>query len=243
VCEVVWFFSWVNIHPFDLKPIAFGLKFNGDSWVEFMEKTISGELFRKFCANQGNLLSKLVKFWPKFCNFIPGPYHTEKNSHKYFHMLFASDKEASRYRHHKKKIRGRKARPFCFRKTSLVHSRSGTYYALLLRYFGMKVLPNIRHCVYWVLAEIWARDSSLKIGNKFFIHHCQGWKEGSFACEAIWYFSWVNTHLFDLKPVAFCPKLSGDSWVEFQEKTIPGEFFKNFVQTKPISTRTCENPA
>ena len=40
----------------------------------------------------------------------------------------------------------------------------------------------------------------------------------------------MNTHLFDLKFVAFCPKLSGDSWVEFQEKTIPGEFFRNFVQ-------------
>ena len=44
----------------------------------------------------------------------------------------------------------------------------------------------------------------------------------------------MNTHPFDLKPVAFCPKFSGDSWVEFQEKTIPGEFFRNFVQTKAI---------
>ena len=47
-------------------------------------------------------------------------------------------------------------------------------------------------------------------------------------------FSWVNTHLFDLKFVAFCAKLSGDSYVEFQEKTIFGEFFRNFVQTKAI---------
>ena len=46
---------------------------------------------------------------------------------------------------------------FCFRKTSFVHSRSGTYYALLLGYFGPKYLPDIRHCVYWVLAEIWAQ--------------------------------------------------------------------------------------
>jgi len=55
----------------------------------------------------------------------------------------------------------------------------------------------------------------------------------------------VNTHSFDLKFVAFCPKFSGDSWVEFQEKTIPGEFFRNFVQTKAnlcnlSSTETCE---
>jgi len=44
----------------------------------------------------------------------------------------------------------------------------------------------------------------------------------------------VNTHPFDLKFVAFCPKFTGDSCVEFQEKTISEEFFKNFVQTKTI---------
>ena len=48
------------------------------------------------------------------------------------------------------------------------------------------------------------------------------------------FFSWVNTHTFDLKPVAFCPKFSVDSHAEFQEKTIPGEFLRNFVQTKAI---------
>jgi len=44
----------------------------------------------------------------------------------------------------------------------------------------------------------------------------------------------MNTHPFDLKPVAFCPKFSGDSYAEFQEKTISGEFFRNFVKTKAI---------
>ena len=47
----------------------------------------------------------------------------------------------------------------------------------------------------------------------------------------------MNNHPFDLKFVAFCPKFSGDSWVEFQEKTILGEFFRNFVQNQgyPLS--------
>ena len=44
----------------------------------------------------------------------------------------------------------------------------------------------------------------------------------------------MNSHLFDLKFVAFCPKFSGDSYVEFQEKSISGEFFRKFVQTKTI---------
>jgi len=49
----------------------------------------------------------------------------------------------------------------------------------------------------------------------------------------------VNTHLFDLKFVEFCPKFSGDSSMEFQEKTISGEFLRNFVQTKAC-TKICE---
>ena len=44
----------------------------------------------------------------------------------------------------------------------------------------------------------------------------------------------MNTHLFDLKSVAFFPKFSRDSYMEIQEKTILGEFFRNFVQTKAI---------
>ena len=123
---------------------------------------------------------------------------------------------------------------FCFRKTSFVDSRFRTYYALHLGCFGLKFLPDVRHCVFWVLAEIWGPDSSHKIGNKFFIDHCQGWKEGSFVCETVWFFSWANTHSFDLKFVAFCPKFSGDSYVEFQKKLISWEFFGNVVQTKAI---------
>jgi len=142
---------------------------------------------------------------------------------------------------HKMKIRGRKVRTFCFRKTDFVHSRSWTYYALLLGYFVLKFLPDIRQCVYCVSAEVWAPDSSHKICNKLFIRHCQSWNEGSFVCKIVWLFSWVNTHPFDLKFVAFCPKFSGDYWVEFQEKTIPGEFFRNFVQTKAILYRNLWN--
>ena len=58
--------------------------------------------------------------------------------------------------------------------------------------------------------------------------------DGSFVCESVWFFLWGNPHPFDLKFVAFCPKFSGDFYVEFQEKIISGEIFGNFVQTKAI---------
>jgi len=132
---------------------------------------------------------------------------------------------------------------FRFRKTGFLHSRSRTYCALFLGHFGLKFLPDIRHCVYWVLAEVLATYSSHEIDNKFFIHHCQDWKECSFVCETLWFFSWVTTHPFDLKFVEFCPKFSGDSYVEFREKTISGEFFRNFMQTKAILYRNLWNSA
>jgi len=53
-------------------------------------------------------------------------------------------------------------------------------------------------------------------------------------CETVWFFSWVNTDPFNMKFVAFCAKLNGDSYVEFQEKTILRDIFRNFVQTKVI---------
>jgi len=47
-------------------------------------------------------------------------------------------------------------------------------------------------------------------------------------------FSWANTHPFELQFFAYCPKFSGYSYVEFQEKCISGEFFGNSVETKAI---------
>jgi len=69
VCELFDFFSWVNTHPFNLNFVAFCPEFSGDSYVEFMEKTISGECFRNFHANQGYTLPKLVKFRPTSFGF------------------------------------------------------------------------------------------------------------------------------------------------------------------------------
>jgi len=41
-------------------------------------KNYFGRIFRKFCANQGYLLPKLVKFRPTFGKFILGPYCAEQ---------------------------------------------------------------------------------------------------------------------------------------------------------------------
>jgi len=45
----------------------------------------------------------------------------------------------------------------------------------------------------------------------------------------------VNTHPLDLKFVAFCPKFSRDSYVEFKEKIMSGEFFIYFIENQGYS--------
>jgi len=204
---------------------------------EISGKNYSGRIFQKFCANQGYHLPKLVKFRPNFCNFIRRPYCAEKNSHKHFRMLFAPRQGGTSINESKKEDTGKKSQDVLFSENRFCSLSVWDLLHLIPWVFCLKFLPDIRHCVYWVLAEVWAPDSSHKIGNQFFIRHCQGWKEGSFVCETVWFFFWVNTNPFDLKFIAFCPKFSGDSCVEFQEKTILGELFRNFVQTKAILYR------
>ena len=206
--------------------------------MEFQEKTISVEFFGNFVQTKAILYRNLwnfavLLFWvrlalKRFTEVLPYVVCTQVSRHIHKRIT-------------KRRYGMKKPRTICLRKSSFVHSRSRTYYALLLGCFGQKFLPDIRHCVYWVLAEVWGLDLSHKIGNKFFINHSQGWKEGSFVCETVWFSSWANSHPFDLKFVVFCPKLSGDSYVEFQEKTISENFFGNFVQTKAFLNRNLWN--
>ena len=54
-------------------------------------------------------------------------------------------------------------------------------------------------------------------------------RKDRFCVKLIDFFSKMNTHPFELKFVAFCPIFSSGTYVEFQEKTISGQFFRNFV--------------
>ena len=201
--------------------------------VEILTWSLWKKLFREnvseiFMQTKAILYQNLWNFALLPSVFILRPYCTEKIYASNFICCLHPGKEARPQTNHKKRIRGRKAKTFCFRKTGFVNSQSKTYYALLLGCFGLKFSPDVRHCVYWVLADTWALDSSHKIGNKFCIDHCQGWQEGSPVCETVWFFFVGNTHTFDLKFVAFFPEFSGDSYVEFLEKTTSGVFFRNF---------------
>jgi len=127
---------------------------------------------------------------------------------------------------------------FSFRKTSFVHPQSRTYYALLLRYFGLKFLPDVLHYVYWVLTDIWAPDSSHEISNKFFIHHCQDWKKGSFVCETVWFFRVRILIRLTWNLSRFVPNSVEILTWNFRKKLFRENFSE--ILCKPILYDTCE---
>ena len=132
--------------------------------VEFLRGVHGKKLFREnfseiFMQTKAILYQNLWNFALLCAVFILRMYCTEKIHTSTFICCLRPCKATRPQTNHKKKIRGRKARTVFSRKTGFVHSRSGTYYALLLGCFGLKFLPDVRHCVYWVLEETWAQDS------------------------------------------------------------------------------------
>jgi len=67
VCETVWYFTWVNTHPFDLKFVAFCPKFSGFLRA-ISGKNYSGRYFQKFSADQG--YTKTCEILPYFLQFL-----------------------------------------------------------------------------------------------------------------------------------------------------------------------------
>jgi len=128
---------------------------------------------------------------------------------------------------HKKKTRGRKARKFCFRKTSFVHSRSETYYALLHGCFGLKFLPDVHRRVYWVLGEIWAPDLFHKNDNKFLSITARAESKVRLCVKLFDFFVGKYSSVWP----EICRILSRIQWRFLRGisgKNISGEFFRNF---------------
>jgi len=195
-----------------------------------------GIIFQKFCESQGYPLPKFVKFRPTFYKFF-WDHSVLKKSEKIHTSTFICFCTLLRRHVHKqiakRRYRDKNPRRFVYGKP--IYSLSG----LTMRYSPDILLWNYYQTFVIVCIEFRLRFELQICPTTFaitFIHHWQSWKEGLFVCETVWFFSYVNTHPFLVKFVTFCPKFSRDSYVEFQNKTIFGEFFINFVKTKAISS-------
>ena len=177
----------------------------------FSGKNYFGRIFKKFCANQCYHLPKLVKFRPNSWNFILGSYCAEKNHTSTFISCLHPGKESRPETNHKKKIRGRKARTFCFGKPVFFTPGLG----LTTPYFLGILVWNFYQTFVTVSVEFWLRfeprihPTGLTINFLFITVRAE--RKIRLCAKLFDFFSWVNTHPFDLKFVAFCPKFSGDS--------------------------------
>ena len=130
---------------------------------------------------------------------------------------------------------------FYFWKTSFVQFRYGTYYALLIRCFGLKFLPEVRHFVYWVLAEIWGPYSSKNYGNKFFFLSLPG-PEGRFFCVwncLIFFHGRILVRLtWNLS--CFLPNSVEILTWNFRKKLFRENFSEILCKPRLSSTKTCE---
>ena len=177
---------WVRFDP-QIRPTRFS--------INFLFITARVERKVRFCVKLFDFFPRsiLIRLTWNLSRFVISPYFLQFFSRSILRVKFTTVLlyvvSTLLRRHVKKKsqkwVIGKKTRTYCFRKTGFVHSRSGSDYAQFLGSSCLKIFPDIRHCVYGVLGEIWAPDSSHKIFNKFFIHHYQGWMECSFLCETV----------------------------------------------------------
>jgi len=151
-------------------------------------KNYSGKIFQKFCANQGYPLPKHVKYRPNFCNFIMGPYCAERNSHKYFRMLFPSRQGGTSINESQKEDTGKKSQDVLLSENWFCSLSVWDLLRLTPWVFWSEIFTRHSSLCLLSFGWGWAPDSFHKIGNKFFIRHCQGWKEGSFVCETVIFF-------------------------------------------------------
>ena len=136
----------------------------------------------------------------------------------------------------KRRYRGEKPGRFVFGKTVLFTLCLG-----LTTPYSMGILVwNFYHTFVTVSTEFWLRFQPqirpTRLATKFFLHHRQSRKEGSFVCETVWFFrgsilirlTWNLTH--------FVPNSVEILTRNFRKKTISGEFFKILCSPRLSST-------
>jgi len=141
---------------------------------------------------------------------------------------------------HKKEIGGKKIQDVLFSENQFCYSRSGTYYALLLGCFGLKFLRDVRHCVYWVLAEIWGPNSSHKIGNNFFFINVRAERKVRLCVKLFDFFRGQILIRLTWNLSCFVPNSVEILTWNFRKKLFRENFSEILWKPRLSSTKTCE---
>jgi len=169
------------------------------------------------------------------------PYCAEKNSHKHFCMLFSPKQGGTSINESQSEDTGKKSQDVLFSENRFCSLSVWHLLCLTPWVFWSEFFTDIGHCVYWVLAEVWAPDSFQKIGNKLFFLSLPGLK-GRFV--SVWNFliffvagyssvlTW-NLSCFVLNSVEIL------GW-NFRKKLFRDNFPKIWCKPRLSSTETCE---
>jgi len=137
-------------------------------------------------------------------------------------------------------IRGRKSRTFCFRKTSFVHSRSGTYYALLRGCFGLKFLPDVVTVStdFWLRFEAQTRPTRLAIN--FLLTTARAERKVRLCAKLFDFFRGRIRIRFTSNLSRFVPNSVEILTWNFRKKLFLENFSKILCQPRFSSFETCE---
>jgi len=91
---------------------------------------------------------------------------------------------------------------------------------------------------FWLRFEPYIRPTRLELYFLFITSRAE--RKVHLCAKLFDFFSWVNTHSFDLKFVAFCHKFSVGFLVEFQEKLFREDFSQILYKPRLSYTKTCE---
>ena len=141
---------------------------------------------------------------------------------------------------HRDKLRRRKARTYCFLKTGFGHSRSGTYYALLIGYFGLKFYQTfvIVSIEFWRRFQPQINPTRFTVNFLFITTRTDGKVR---LCVKVFYFfpRWILICLtWNLSP--FVPNSVEILTWNFRKKLFRENFLEILCKPKLSSTKTCE---
>ena len=233
--KLFWFFSWVNTHLLDLKFVAFCPEFSGYFCVEFQEKTILGEFFRIFHANQGYDLPKFVKFHPTFYNFYSAfVFRWKKFTQVLSYVVCTQVRKHIHKRITKRRYREEKPRHFVFGKPVL--------FTLGLRFttpYSLGVLVwNFYQTFVTVSIELWLRFEpeirSTRLETIFLLITSRAKRKVRLCMKLFDFFrGWILIRL-TRNLSRFVPNSVEILTWNFRKKLFWGIFSEIFVQTKAI---------
>jgi len=156
-------------------------------------------------------------------------------------MLFAPRKGATWINESQKEDTGKKSQDILFSENRFLSLSVWNLLRLTPLVFCSKIFTRHSYFVYWVLVEIWVPESSHKIAINILFVTARAERKVRLCVKLFDFFrGWILIR-WTWNLSSFVPNSVEVIGWNFRKKTILWEFFRNFVQSKPILYRNLWN--